>query len=58
MFHTDMMLSCIRCTVVLGTQLYYVDVYKPQYICLWVQPGIFYGRGGFGKKGHNIWKVL
>ena len=33
MVHKDMVLSCIRCSVVLGAQLYYVDVYKP-YICV------------------------
>ena len=31
-------------------QLYYVDVYKLQWI--------FYGSGGFGEKGHNICKIL
>ena len=41
-----------------GAQLYYADVYKLQYICLGAQPKTFYGTGGFGKKGHNICKVL
>ena len=41
-----------------GAQLYYVDVHKLQWICSGVEPGIFCGSGGFGEKGHNIWKML
>ena len=41
-----------------GSQLYYVDVHKVQWIFSGVQPGIFYGSGGFDEKGHNICKVL
>ena len=33
-----------------GAELYYVDVYKLQWICSGMQPGIFYGSGGFGEK--------
>ena len=36
----------------------HVDVHKLQWICSGVQPGIFYGSGGSGEKGHTICKVL
>ena len=41
-----------------SAHLYYVDVYKLQWICSGVQPGMFYGSRDFGEKGHNICKVL
>ena len=41
-----------------GSQLYYANVYKLRYICSGMQPEFSYGRAGFGKKGHNICKVL
>ena len=34
-----------------GAQLYYVDVYKLQWMRSGEQPGIFYGSGSFVKKG-------
>ena len=46
-----MVLSCMRCSVVLGAQLYHADVYKP-YMCVqWWNQEFFMAGEVLAKKG-------
>ena len=47
---TSLILSPDFQTRTYGAELYYVDIYKLQWL--------FYDSGGFGEKGHDICKIL